>query len=448
MMTYPSAEDYIRAVQNPDVAFSAPRLQAAQFAKDPIFDIPMPAAGNAAVVFRAEVDGGDRALRFYTRDEDPDTRKRYSMLGRALTETRLGPHVATAAWIDQAITVRQQRWPMVEMQWVDGRTLDAYVSYLAGDGHTDALGVLARNWRSLIGTLQSASFAHGDLQHGNVLIDTQSKFRLVDFDGSWIEPFDGMEPPSETGHPNYQRTGRPWGRWMDTFPGLVVYTALLGLSRNPDRWSTDLTEDKILFAQEDFAAPFRTRTWARLDAINDSEVTHAAAVLKRCCDPSWMATGTLEDLLSEKITVPFRPSRRIDVPDDEPWWVKTGAVPPKTITLPPPPEAVTPAAAQPGPWQGGEPRTGTTPIPGWYKTGPTVMPPSPHKIPPPATRGPRRKSDLAPAIAGAILLGIAFGVLTAVLGAQTSLGSSAPTAGVVAGLIFGLLMLVILRRKT
>ena len=146
-------------------------------------------------MFRAEVDGGDRALRFYTRDEDPDTRKRYAMLGQTLSEASLGPHVATASWLDKAITVRQQSWPMVEMQWVDGRTLDAYVNYLAGDGRADALGVLAREWRSLIGTLQGAHFAHGDLQHGNVLIDSKTKFRLVEFDGSWIETSTACDRP-------------------------------------------------------------------------------------------------------------------------------------------------------------------------------------------------------------------------------------------------------------
>jgi hypothetical protein len=203
---YPTSEDYIRVVQTPKAAFSTPRLQQAEFAVDPYLQIPMPASGTRAVVFRADIGGEDRALRFYTVEEDADTRRRYADLGRTLTSPSLLPHVATAAWIEDAITVRQRQWPMVEMQWVEGRTLDTYVNFLAGDRHRGALGTLAGEWRELIATLQKARFAHGDLQHGNVLVDTQRKLRLVDFDGSWIESFStNMIAPAEVGHPNYQR---------------------------------------------------------------------------------------------------------------------------------------------------------------------------------------------------------------------------------------------------
>ena len=56
-----------------------------------------------------------------------------------------------------------------------------------------------------------------------MLVDTHGTLRLVDFDCAWIEDFAGGAPPAETGHHNYQPPGRPWGRWMDTFPGLVIY---------------------------------------------------------------------------------------------------------------------------------------------------------------------------------------------------------------------------------
>ena len=42
-----------------------------------------------------------------------------------------------------------------------------------GGTNTDALGKLASRWLKLVDELQRARFAHGDLQHGNVIIDQQ-----------------------------------------------------------------------------------------------------------------------------------------------------------------------------------------------------------------------------------------------------------------------------------
>ncbi|MDQ2706917.1 MAG: hypothetical protein M3Z25_04470 [Actinomycetota bacterium] len=71
---------------------------------------------------------------------------------------------------------------MVRMQWVEGRTLDEYVGHLVAAGDVPAIGALAGTWRDLVRRMQTARFAHGDLQHGNVLIDTRGTLRLVDLD--------------------------------------------------------------------------------------------------------------------------------------------------------------------------------------------------------------------------------------------------------------------------
>src|SRR5262249_57119338 len=110
---------------------------------------------------------------------------------------------------------------------------------------------LAKAWPQLVVRLQRAESAHGDRQHGNVLIDGTGALRLVDFDCSWIARSAGQPAPAETGHRNYQPELRPWGRWMDTFSGLVIYTSLLALSKNPNPWHALNTGENMLFRQED-----------------------------------------------------------------------------------------------------------------------------------------------------------------------------------------------------
>ncbi|WP_342028704.1 DUF6777 domain-containing protein, partial [Geodermatophilus africanus] len=219
-------------------------------------------------------------------------------------------------------------------------------------------------WRDLIGRMQTAWFAHGDLQHGNVLVDERGTLRLVDFDCAWIPSFEGKKPPQESGHRNYQRTRDQWGPWMDTFPALVIYLSLLALSRSPRPWEL-YNEDNLIFSREDFAAPFDTAAWRQLAALEDPEVDRVAERLRACCDPAWRSETDLEAVLAGR--------RRIVVAEHD-WVAKAearraqrngspsappGAEPvstrPSPGVLPPPPPKDVPYAAQPRPANATEP---------------------------------------------------------------------------------------------
>lgn len=347
-MTHPGAEDYIKAVQHPATAFVDQRLMTARFELNPLLGIPVPATGTSAVVFKASIDGRPVALRFFTRD-DVSTRERYTALQDFVIRNGLGGHVVAAQWIDDAIAIRGRTWPAVRMDWVDGRPLDQYVEDLVDRRDTTALGGLAVAWRDLIRRLQTARFAHGDLQHGNVLVDQSGTLRLVDLDSAWIEPFTGSAPAAEAGHRHYQPAGRRWGPWMDTFPGLVIYLSLLALARYGDPaqpWKALYIGDNMLFQQEDFQPPHRTTVWARVAEAGDPRLDLLANTLKSCCIPGWTASGDLEALLSAQ----------------PPWWQRTraAAAAPQPRRLPPPPPIPVPSvfvgqpvrgqAGRSGPW--------------------------------------------------------------------------------------------------
>ncbi|ONH31122.1 hypothetical protein [Pseudofrankia asymbiotica] len=351
MTGYPSAEDYIKAVQRPDLVFDRPELTGARFDVHPMLGIPVPASGSTAVVFRATVGGTAQALRFFTR-EDASTQQRYTALNAWFTERGLTDDVASCRWVNDAILVNGRRWPMVQMEWVDGHPLDQHVEDLVQTGDRVALGKLAYSWRDLLRRTQGAQFAHGDLQHGNVLVDTDSRLRLVDFDSSWIVPFTGFPPPSEGGHRNYQPENRVWGPWMDTFPGLVIYLSLLALARDPKQWEQLNDGENLLFGHQDYLPPHRTEAWSWVERLHDPEVDQLAARLRACCAPSWTATGDLEELIAAPV----------------PWWTRT-------VTHP----SVGPAAGTPV----GAP-VGTPPAPG---PGSTTAPPWPRRQPDPQPAG-------------------------------------------------------------
>ena len=349
MNALPAAGDYYKAVQAPARCFTVPKLQAAEFVWDSLG--PTLARGSSAVVFQAAVEGRPQALRCYIR-EDASSRDRYSALDAYLAGHDLSPYVSGTTWLDGAITVNRAPWPVLTMDWIDGRTLNEYVDFLVTGSNAAALTTLAGRWRELVALLQRSEFAHGDLQHGNVMVDQDGQLRLVDFDGVWIPQLAGQSPPTEFGHPNYQHPlHHNWDRWLDTFSALVIYTSLVALARDPGLWLALYNSKNLLFAKTDFFPPFTTETWKQLAALRDPQVDELARKLQECCNPLWVSNRSLEATLEQPAAAPALPA----VPADQHWWEKpasgpgpaAAASPSRSWPQPAPPVAAA-AAAPPG----------------------------------------------------------------------------------------------------
>ncbi len=405
-MSYPNPDDYVRAVQNPGVTFADPDLQNARFAVSPMLGVPIPASGTTAVVFRAEVRGEDQALRFFIR-EDASSRERYTALSRYVAAAGLSENMANARWADSGIRIGGQWYPLVRMQWVEGRTLDRYVEHLVDNADLRSLDSLAQAFRILVQRMQAARFAHGDLQHGNILVDERGVLRLVDFDCSWIGPFQGQPAPTESGHRNYQRRDASWGPWMDTFPALVIYLSIFALARNPRPWEALYQEENLLFQQSDFT-DFGAAVWGQLAALRDPQVDTMVMRLQQCCQPSWQSSLGLEEVLGggQQPVSKYR-------------WVNqltaggvNQSVPPTRdgtpTTLPPPPPKTTHAPPRHTPPKPTLPpvRVGSS---GTWWTPPPPQPPPP----PPTPEKPRTAADVGMAIVVAFMISLFVATIAA-----------------------------------
>jgi len=370
--TYPSAVDYTLALQNPTAAFADASLRTATFAQGLLG--PYGIAGSSAVVFHAMVGTEEYALRCYTR-QDASTPERYAALDSFVSAHALSKHVGIVTWYQDQVHVKGARWPVLKMEWIAGQQLNEYVGYLADNRNTAALRTLAERWLVLIGELQRVGFAHGDLQHGNILVDQQGQLRLVDFDSVWIPALQGQEPPTESGHPSYQSHGATprsrWGPFMDTFSGLVIYLALTALARDPGLWPKFNNGDNLLFERADFVPSLDTEIWKSLAGLGDAEVDRVVGKLKECFAPGWTASKSLRDTLRSA------------------WWEQQGAAM-KTVTLGTATEG-TPAAGA-----GAQ----TLPqAPPWYAPSvPSQATPPAGSLPPPLTAG--YQSAVAPQATG------------------------------------------------
>src|SRR4029077_6055767 len=120
--------------------------------------------------------------------------KRYSLIDRHL-DGHPSPFLASFEFDPDGILVGGRRYPIVVMEWVNGPTLDLYVEQVLGN--KAALQQLAEEWLRLTESLRNAQVAHGDLQHGNVIIQN-SQFKLIDFDGMFVPSMQGW-PSNELG---------------------------------------------------------------------------------------------------------------------------------------------------------------------------------------------------------------------------------------------------------
>ena len=256
MASYPTPSAYQEAVQFPESAFLDETLQDAT-PRTNVLGLPQPISGAFAVVFPMTDAHNQRwAAKCFLTDV-PDQQTRYQAIAAHLSEHDL-PALVTFDYQQPGIRVEGTAYPLLKMEWVEGNALNTWVRTHRDD--LDALQTLATAWADLLADLEAAQIAHGDLQHGNVLVvDTDSgpALRLVDYDTMYVPALDGRPSP-EVGHRNYQhpdRTERDFGPALDRFAGLVIYTAIQATRVRPALWERFDTGENLLFRDSDFYEP-------------------------------------------------------------------------------------------------------------------------------------------------------------------------------------------------
>lgn len=297
---WPAGTDYSRVVQSPETAFVDSEL-AGRRPQLNILGMPMVASGQNAVVFLVNGPSGNEAVRCFL-TPPTDGQRRYEALEAHLEHT--SPRALTSArWVASGILVDGETWPVVVMPWIEGDRLNDAVEQLIDN--PEAIRDLANQWAEVVRSLQYFSVAHGDLQHGNVLVRTSGQLALVDLDGVWV-PDAEIDVPIEVGHPNYQHPGRTvahWGRFVDSFPGMLIELGLRALAADP-ALQTYLNGENLLFTSSDLAAPQSSRAWDAVSASPDAEVRGLAGRLRfLCSQPADAAMLRYDDLRVVDTTV-------------------------------------------------------------------------------------------------------------------------------------------------
>jgi len=290
-MSWPTPQDYNEAIQNPQSSFDDPDLRAGRATLTPL-GLPRPITGNFASVYRMRCPGQDWAVRCFWREFD-DLQQRYAAISAHLRSAQL-PYTVGFQYLPRGIKVHGHWYPILKMEWVEGQLLNEYVEQHRHD--PAALRRLAGRWRDMVRTLEGASLAHGDLQHGNVLVKN-GDLKLVDYDGMYVPTLAG-KGSHELGHQHYQhplRSGRDFGVEMDRFSAWAIYLSLVSVAADPTLWTTARAGDEcLLLRKSDYDSSDSASTLALLEQHADPEVRRLAEQFAKVLRCAPMEVPTLE----------------------------------------------------------------------------------------------------------------------------------------------------------
>jgi len=343
MGAWPDLTEYHEAVQHPPKAFADSGLQAVTLELDR-FGMPKPATGGNAVVYKGHQPGGflsfkkTWAIRCFLRPIS-DHAERYEAISKHLHKVRL-PYDVNFQFLKQGIQIRSNWFPIVKMQWAEGDLLHSHIEkHLRSPA---SLAALREKWVTLVRDLEAAQLAHGDLQHGNILVRGGS-IQLVDYDGMWVPALKGRNA-TETGHRAYQhpeRSGEDYGQEIDRFSALVIYLSLAALERDASLWERFHTGDNLIFVREDFQQLGRSEIWQQLRRKGSGQISQLTAALATMVQKQPMKVSTLDSVLRNLAHFKFPTS--ISAPTPAQRVVPTPAAPTPAKRVAPAPTAPTPA---------------------------------------------------------------------------------------------------------
>jgi hypothetical protein len=252
-LTYPTGGDYREALYNTKLCFKDHALIGGNVTMDNL-GMPKPISGGSGSVFTIESVKGQRwAVKCFTRFVDHQS-IRYQRISEVL-QTVNKPWRVGFEYLNDGILSQGIWYPALKMEWVDAIGLISFVEKNLLE--PARLSDLAVKFARMVGDLSTLGIAHGDLQHGNLLVTSSGELKLIDYDGMFVPSLTQMGA-CETGHINYQspaRTMSTWGPYLDNFSAWIIYTSLLALSIDPALWVLlhDQGDEALLFNHADFA---------------------------------------------------------------------------------------------------------------------------------------------------------------------------------------------------
>lgn len=252
VVRWPILEDYQAAIQNRKLCLKDLSLKKANV-ECRYMGLPFPRSGNYGAIYKFEVESKTQALKVFTRFH-PEMEKRYLMISKVVNNAK-NPFLIKFQFDAEGILVKGKWYPILIMDWVEGRTLDKYLNDIFQNNIPFDNRRICLEWISLVKSLNQLNISHGDLQHGNILIDNNGKMFLVDYDGMFVPTMKGMKA-IEGGLPSYQHPKRgvnDFNERLDDFSSLIILLQLAVVDKK--LWDTYHDDNHLIIGEQDIKKP-------------------------------------------------------------------------------------------------------------------------------------------------------------------------------------------------
>ena len=249
----PTIPNIRTSVENQSVLIRDPHAKNGQFLRDARGRLRS-YSGGFTVVYPYTFNGEKWAFRCW-HAELGNVRKRFDVISKAIQRAKL-PYLCDFVYTDEGIVVDGKIYPTTRMCWVEGVTIKDYIC--KHKNSKSKLLALADNFLALTTDMHRNKFAHGDLQHGNIIVNDKGELFLVDYDSFYCPSLKG-EPEIITGLKDYQHPARKnnliVSEKLDYFSELIIYLSILAIAHNPalvDKYQVKDSE-RMLFSADDFS---------------------------------------------------------------------------------------------------------------------------------------------------------------------------------------------------
>ena len=252
-MNYPLISEYVEAIKSAEDNFEELNYLRPVLGDD---GLPVMTSGNFAVVFKMkdERDGKLYAVKCFTKEQEGRSES-YKLIADELefvSSNYLTPikYLERELFVDTEQT-EETEFPVLQMDWVEGKTLDKYLHEKSGDKFL--LEMMAYQFCKMSSWLLSQPFAHGDLKPDNILVKDNGSIVLVDYDGMYVPAMKG-QAPREQGSPGFRHPSRinsVFDDHIDDFSISLIAMSLKAYSISPALLNDYCNSNTMFFTEKE-----------------------------------------------------------------------------------------------------------------------------------------------------------------------------------------------------
>lgn len=237
---------------------------------------PYYSGGASSVVFKMkdEQTGKCYALKCFT-EEQEGRAEAYRQIEDELKFVN-SPYITSVKYLEKELFVdsdsEDNEHPVLLMDWIEGKTMEAYINANFMDGH--AMAMLYYQFCKMVDWLRSQSFAHGDIRLDNIIVRLDGTLTLVDYDDMFVPAMKGRKSPtiSTKNFPHSLRTIDDFGETTDDFALVSIALSLKAISLDSSLLQNYGASDRLLFAPfEYFDLSMRNNFAPLQDLLNAAE---------------------------------------------------------------------------------------------------------------------------------------------------------------------------------